>query len=111
MTASSYSFLVGPLMAFGALGVILLLCRWVFAPPPSSARRAPAASSRGSDYGLLVPVTTVRTADDAEMLRSVLREAGIRCTITRTGTAADPDAADVLVFGADAPRARELVSS
>lgn len=105
MTMTSYSFLVGPLMAFGALGVILLLCRWVFAPPKADRRPAP-ATSRGSDYGLLVPVTTVRTADDAEMLRAVLREAGIRCTIT-TGA----QGAEVLVFGADASRARELVSS
>lgn len=106
MIVSSYHFLVGPLVAFGALGVILLLCRWVFsAPRPTATAATPAATPRG-DYGLLVPVASVRTADDAEMLRGLLRGAGIRCTV-----AAGADGADVLVFRADASRARELVSS
>jgi hypothetical protein len=40
------------------------------------------------------------------MLRGVLVNAGIRCTV-----AADATGADVLVFRADALRARDLVSS
>lgn len=103
MPVSSYHFLVAPLVAFAALGVLLLICRWVFAAPD---RPRPAAPARGGDYGLLVPIATVRTAADAEMLRAVLREAGIRCTV-----AADAAGADLLVFGADALRARELVGS
>jgi hypothetical protein len=107
---SSYHYLVAPLVACGALLVIILLCRWVFSTKDRDARAARrtalAVSSRGGDYGLLVPVATVRTPADAEMLRSLLREAGIRCTI-----AADADGAEVLVFRADAGRARELVSS
>jgi hypothetical protein len=107
--ASSHHYLVGPLVTLVALGVILLLCRWVFSTSERdarTARRATAAARRGGgDYGLLVPVATVRTADDAEMLRSLLREAGIRCTV-----AADAEGAGVLVFRADVLRARELVS-
>ena len=103
MIVSSHHYLVGPLIAFGALGVILLLCRWVFSPPKPGMRVPP---GRGEDYGLLVPVTSVRTAADAEMLQAVLREAGIRCTV-----AVDGEGADLLVFRADAARARELVSS
>ena len=106
---SSYSFLVGPLIAFGALGVILLLCRWVFSTSDRdrrTAQRAARPGDAGADYGLLVPVAAVRTSDDAEMLRSLLREAGIRCTVVeRDG------GAEVLVFAADADRARDLVSS
>ena len=30
MPVSSYHFLIGPLIAVAALGVIELLCRWVF---------------------------------------------------------------------------------
>ena len=105
MIVSSYHFLVGPLTAFAALGVILLLCRWVFAAPKQPAR-ATARAPRGGDYGLLVPIASVRTSDDAEMLRGVLQAAGIRCTVT-----ADAEGAEVLVFRADALRARELVSS
>lgn len=105
MIVSSYHYLVGPLVAVAALGVIILMCRWVFAPPKRSV--APVvAPARGADYGLLVPVASVRTGADAEMLRSLLREAGIRCTV-----AADAEGADVLVFRADALRARDLVRS
>lgn len=108
---TSYSFLVAPLVSLGGLAVILLLCRWVFSPPPHARRTAgrtsPAApASRSGDYGLLVPVATVRTSDDAQMLRAVLADAGIRCTL-----AADADGVDVLVFRQDALQARELVSS
>lgn len=105
MIGSSYHFLVGPLVAFAALGVILLLCRWVFAPPKGAAPTASAASRR-ADYGLLVPIATVRTPADAEMLRGLLQGAGIRCTV-----AADGEGAALLVFRSDASRARELVSS
>ncbi len=108
MNASSYSFLYGPLVACGALVVIILLCRWVFSTDvrdDRAARRLQRAQSRG-DFGLLVPVAHVRTAEDASMLRSLLHDAGIRCTVAEqeTGT-------DVLVFRADALRARDLVSS
>lgn len=108
MLVSSYHYLVGPLAATGALGVILLICRWVFSTghrDERSARRLAKLSFQG-DYGLLVPIATTRTPADAAMLREVLREAGIRCTVTTTA-----DGAEVLVFRSDAQRARGLVSS
>jgi hypothetical protein len=99
---SSYHYLEGPLIAVLALGVIILICRWVF----SVDRPAPKPSSAPGDYGLLQPVTVVRTLDDAHMLRSVLRDAGIR------GTVADaPGGFAVLVFRDDVSRARDLVRS
>lgn len=111
MIVHSYHYLVAPLVSLGGLVVILLLCRWVFAPPSrstarASTRSARALSSRRGDYGLLVPVASVRTRDDAEMLRGVLARAGIRCTVVEDGAGAD-----VLVFPADSLRARDLVSS
>ena len=108
MIVSSYHYLVGPLVAAGALAVIILICRWVFSTDhrdDRTARRLEKAAARG-DYGLLVPVARVRTADDAEMLRDVLRGAGIRCTV-----AGDEAGTELLVFRADALRARDLVSS
>ncbi len=110
MPVSSYHFLIGPLVALAALGVLVLLCRWVFSTShrdDRAARRLAVLQSRG-DYGLLVPIATARTSDDAAMLRSVLTEAGIRCT---TGMSADGLGTEVLVFRADALRARDLVSS
>lgn len=110
MVMNSYSFLVGPLVAFGALVVLILICRWVFSTKTRderTARRLAALSApRGGDYGLLVPIATVRTRADAEMLRSVLLAGGVRCTVS-----VDDEGADVLVFRADALRARDLVSS
>ncbi len=106
MVVSSYHYLVAPLVACGALLVIILMCRWVFSTSDreqrTARRAAMALASRGGDYGLLVPVATARTTEDAEMLRGVLRDAGIRCTV------AGPE---VLVFRADVPRAKDLVSS
>jgi hypothetical protein len=92
----------GPLILVVALVAIVLLCRWVFAPNHSATR----ASTERGDFGLLVPVTVVRTVDDAQMLRDLLRDAGIRGTITDA-----PGGFAVLVFRDDAEQARSLVRS
>ena len=109
MLDNSYSFLFGPVVAVAALGLLVLLCRWVFSTSHrddrTAQRRAKAMSS--GDFGLLVPVATVRAPEDAEVLRGVLKDAGIRGTI-----AAAPDGGlSLLVFRDDALRARDLVSS
>ena len=99
---TSYSHYAGPLILAAALVVILLLCRWVFAPNHST----PRPPAEHGDYGLLTPVAVVRTLDDAEMLRDLLRDAAIRGTVTEV-----PEGYAVLVFHDDADRARQLVRS
>lgn len=104
---SQYDTALGPLTALAAITVLVLLCRWVFSTTDRdrrSARRRAAVLSRG-DYGLLVPVATVRTAEDAELLREVLAGQRIRATIT-TG---DDGLRTVLVFRRDQEQARQLV--
>jgi hypothetical protein len=91
-----------PLIAFVALGVIVLICRWVF----STGHRPPTPPIETADYGLLEPAAVVRTHADAIMLQEVLRDAGIRGTVTST----DAGYA-VLVFSTDAVTARGLVRS
>lgn len=91
---------LGPVILVVALVAILLICRWVF----STDRPAPVAVTDPVDYGLLEPVTHVRTLDDAVMLRELLGGAGIRGTV-----APSPEGFAVLVFSSDARRARELV--
>lgn len=106
MPVSSYHYLLGPIIVSFALLIIVLICRWVFSTThrdDRTAQRLIKAQSSG-DYGLLVPVATVRTRDDAEMLRGVLSAEGIRSTLGDSGR-------EVLVFRADATRARGLVSS
>jgi len=112
----SYHYMIGPAAALLALGVIVLLCRWVFSTSTRDERTARArtrAAARG-DYGLLVPVASVRTEQDAAMLRDVLRSAGIRCTVTHGGPAGGTAAErswQLMVFRSDAPRASALVRS
>lgn len=112
MIVPSYHYMIGPMSALLALGVIVLLCRWVFSTKTrdqrTARRRAAAqasARSRG-DYGLLVPVASAASAQEAEQLRAVLREAGLRCTVA---DGKQPGSSAVLVFRADAERARTLV--
>jgi hypothetical protein len=100
---SSYHFLAGPLIALAALGLIVLICRWVFAVPNRPTVRLPAAPG---DFGLLVPVSVVRTPDDAQMLRELLSAEGIRATVADA-----EEGFAVLVFSRDAGRARALVRS
>lgn len=101
MTSHSLSFLAGPGVALAGLGVILLLMRWAFAPPPP-----PQPRPEPADFGLLVPVATVRGGQEADRTTERLRRAGIRCTLTRSG-----DEVLVLVFRSDAERAGAVVRS
>ncbi len=108
MLVSSYHFLLAPLVAVAALGVIVLMCRWVFATDhreDRTVRRLDKLASLG-DYGLLIAVARVRTAEDAHMLRAVLTGAGMRASVTDEGLEHA-----VLVFLEDAARARSLVGS
>lgn len=103
MLVSSYHYLAGPAIALAALGLIVLICRWVFAVP---ARPAARAAATPGDFGLLEPVSVVRTTDDAQMLRELLAGEGIRATVADA-----EDGFAVLVFSRDARRARDLVRS
>src|SRR4051794_2433204 len=98
--STGYTYL-DPLIAVAGLAVIVLICRWVFSTDHRTTPTAPAGSA---DFGLLEPAAVVRTREDADMLRSVLRDAGIRASVTDTG-----DRFVVLVFRADAAAARDLV--
>jgi hypothetical protein len=104
----SYHYMIGPLAALLALGLIVLVCRWTFSTrhrDDRTARRLAAARAHG-DHGLLVPVASAPTAGEAESLRDRLRAADVRCTVA-AGT--DAGSWAVLVFRADAERARSLV--
>ena len=87
-----------PLVALAALGVVVLICRWVFATPARRTHR-PASPPGPADFGLLVPVASLATPAEAEAVRRRLAEAGIRSTLAGER---------VLVFPADAGRARSL---
>jgi hypothetical protein len=85
-------------IALLALGLVVLICRWVFSPTHTAPVRRQAAPR---DYGLLVPVTKAPSAEDAVMLRDHLVAEGVRASVN--------DDHEVLVFRADLARAQALV--
>jgi hypothetical protein len=94
---------LSPLISLVALGLIVLICRWVFS---TGNRSVPAQRTSTGDLGLLSPVAEVRTRADADMLRDLLRDAGVRAGVSETAASIQ-----VLVFTKDLERARELVSA
>lgn len=107
----SYHYLLGPVAALIAVGVLILLSRWTF-----GSGRQPRVRLRDvgpEDYGLLVPVATVRSREDADMLQELLAEAAIRATIVPAAPSAGRPGAgySLLVFPAAAAPARTLLAS
>ena len=86
-------------IAFAAMGVVALICRWVFSP----VRRPAPPPVAPADFGLLVPVAVARSAEDAVMLRDHLVSEGVRASVG--------PGHEVLVFRHDLDRARALVAS
>ncbi|MFP5219022.1 MAG: hypothetical protein ACLGIG_04695 [Actinomycetes bacterium] len=99
----------GPLAALFALALVLLICRWVFAPPKrprTAVSPAPTRpTGRPTDYGLLVPVAHARSVDDADLLVAALSAGGVRSTVAP----GDGGGWRVLVFSGDAACAERLV--
>ena len=93
----------GPLIAVGAVLLLLAFTRWAFGT--GYGRTAP--SDVGEDDGLLTRIATLSRKESALALRAVLSDAGIRSTARFPA----PHRADVLVFAEDAPRARALALS
>lgn len=98
---------LGPAVAFGAIGVLILVSRWMNAPPKLRRfrPRKPRFLSGPPDYGLLVPVASLPSYAVASRVRDRLRSHGIRSTL---GPAAD-GAVQVLVFPTDRSRAEAFV--
>ncbi|MEU7530346.1 hypothetical protein AB0A74_31780 [Saccharothrix sp. NPDC042600] len=84
------------LVVFAALALVL---RWAFG---NDRRGVP--DHTGEDFGLLVEVAVLPTAEAAEVLAARLRGAGIRTTVVLRGTGHR-----LLVFPADAPDAKLLL--
>ncbi len=104
MTGTSASFLVGPLMAFGVVGILVLLLRWTFRRGSSVVARQ-ARPGAEDDYGLMVAVASPSTYVEGEILRRTLEDARIRAQLAQT-----LDGPRLMVWPQDADRARELVA-
>jgi hypothetical protein len=96
-------YIVGPIVAFCAVGVLALVLRWTF--DSDLARKQARIFSGTDDYGLLSVAGVVENDTAARAMQELLREAGIRSTI-----AVDPDGRRrVLVFESEVEAARRLV--
>ena len=121
---TAHDYLFGPVAAVLTLGAVLLTCRWVFS---TSHRERAHAGHAPADFGLLVPVATPVDRADAERSRSLLAGHGLRATVSESLPPREPVrvTADgfvlprpevvpvlrVLVFPADAERARTLLEA
>lgn len=94
-----------PFIALIALLVLMGIARLSFGPRGRNAKLPP-GSRRVVDLGLLVPLRTLPTAEDAEQLRARLRENGVRASVST-----EAHGYVVLVFRNDEPRAREILQS
>jgi hypothetical protein len=92
------------LIAFLMIGLLGFVLRWTFARDKGMPMWPPAEPSDSDDFGLLAPVATVDTADEAARLRAMLAEAGIKATTT----AAPAGRYRVLVFSSELDRARRV---
>jgi hypothetical protein len=87
-----------------AVGVLALVTRWVFRPSRPRAGR-PVDASDSPELGLLTVVVGGVSRADALQHRAVLGESSIRSSMSRR----QDRTMDVLVFHADADRARILL--
>ena len=103
-SASSFTYAFTPLVAFGAIGVLVVLLRWAYRRGGSLVP-APSRPGRPDEYGLLVSVAAPQTATEAEEAMERLEGGGVRVTLA--GTVAGPR---LMVFADDESRARLLLS-
>ena len=104
VTANSYSYAIGPILAFAGLGLLILLLRWAFSRG-HSVIAAPPKRGKTDEYGLLIPIARPETYVEGEIVRRQLEDAGIRATLAQT-----LDGPQVMVWPADEDRARRQLS-
>lgn len=88
----------------GIVAVLMLMTRWVF--KPSRPRTGRPQGGPNANLGLLTPVLSHAPRSQVLSAKNLLSQQGIRCSVSRL----DRDSYDLLVFGADAGRARELLA-
>ncbi len=101
---NAFSYAFGPLFAAIPIVVLILILRWSHRRG-ASVVAAPAQPGTPDEYGLLVPVGAPATYVEGEMLRRMLEEQGVRTTLAST-----LDGPRLMVWPADADRARALLA-
>ncbi len=104
-TWNSFSYAFGPLVAVVLVGVFVLILRWAFSRGGSVVAAAPRPGT-SAEYGLLVPIASPATYVEGEVLRRRLEGQGLRANLATT-----LEGPRVMVWPADADRAREILAS
>lgn len=97
---NAYSYLFGPLLAFGGLALLIVLLRWAFRRGVSVVA-APGKPGTPNEYGVLVPVASPTTYIEGEIMRRQLESQGIRSNLAQT-----VEGPRLLVWPADVDRAK-----
>lgn len=100
----SYNYLYGPVVAFAALGLLILLLRWAFRRGVSVVER-PVRKGGADTYGLLVAVAAPPTYIEGEILRRRLEDSGIKANLANT-----LDGPRLMVFPKDEQAARKVLA-
>jgi hypothetical protein len=99
------SYLFSPLIAFGVVGLLVLLLRWAFGGRSTSLVARRPRTGHSDEYGLLVSIASPGTFIEGELLRRRLEDAGVRATLVNTG-----DGPRLMVFDEDTRRARRILA-
>lgn len=108
MGAGVAELLVTPVTALAAVGLLALVSRWTV-----GRSRTPPRARSVADYGLLEAVGVHPDAESAEQARRLLTSQHIRVTlgpVDADPVSPNPHGYVVLVFPADAQRARALLA-
>jgi len=100
----SYSYAYGPLVAFVAIGVMILVLRWAFGGRKESVVERQPRRGTPDQYGLLDPVAAPDTYIEAEVCCQRLEAAGVRATVAITN-----DGPRVMVWPEDLSTARDVL--
>jgi hypothetical protein len=103
-STSHYSW--APFIAFGVVGVLILVLRWAYSSRRDSLLSRPVHRGADADYGLLVPVAAPTSQVSGVRARQRLEAAGIKATLTRTESGLR-----LLVFPDDLDLARRILDT
>ncbi len=92
------------LIAFGAVALLALILKVFFGRGRDTTAFAIRSPGDPDDFGLLTPAAIMDSPSEAEALRALLRNAGIKATTTR----GQDGRFHVLVFPAELDRARRV---
>lgn len=101
----SFSYAFGPIIAFVAIGLLVIILRWAFSSKRTSVVAAASKPGTADEYGMLTAIASPANYIDGEILRRRLEDAGIRANLAST-----LDGPRVMVWPADEQRARDVLT-